>query len=137
MKALKLISKFGLLLSLGAILVIGIIDFSSFTPSDVEKEKLYIDTMTTSDVIFTISMAILVVSLFFRILVHEKAWKGLVWFTKYFFPIAAVFYILAVKYGGSSTGIFDSPQYWMGIALASIYTIALMYLALRTFYQRW
>ena len=137
MKALKYISKFGLMLSLGAILVVGIVDLSSFSPSEREKDRLYVDTLTTSDVVFTVSMIILVISLFFRILVHDKAWKGLVWFTKYFFPIGALFYVLAVKYGGGSTGLFDSPQYWMGIALASIYTIALMYLALRTFYQRW
>ena len=137
MKVLKFVSKFGLLLSLGVILVVGIIDFSSRSPSNETMEKLYIDTMSTSDVIFTISLIVFIISLFFRILVHEKEWEGLVWFTKYFFPIAILFYLLAVKFGGEETGIFESPRYWMGITLASIYTVALMYFALKTFYQRW
>lgn len=137
MKILKLISKIGLLSSLGAILVVGIIDFSSRSPREQGMEKLYIDTMSTSDVVFTVSLIVFIISLFFRILVHDKEWKGLVGFTKYFFPIAIVFYLLAIKFGGSNSGIFDSPRYWMGISLASIYTIALMYFALKTFYQRW
>lgn len=137
MKALKLISKFGLMISLGAILVVGVLDLSSRSPKEKNLEMLYVDTMSTSDVVFTVALIIFIISLFFRILVHEKEWKGLVSFTKYFFPIAIVFYLLAVKFGGSDTNIFESPRYWMGITLASIYTIALMYFALKTFYQRW
>jgi len=137
MKIIKLISKIGLLLSLGSILIIGIIDFSLTDPGSYKMEGMFVDTMSTSDVIFIISMMVLVVSMFLRVLVNEKEWEGLVRFTKYFFPIAIVFYILAVKLADPGEGMFESPRYWMGITLSALYAVALMYFALKTFYQRW
>ncbi|MEA1925978.1 MAG: hypothetical protein U9M90_01890 [Patescibacteria group bacterium] len=137
MKALKSISRLGIIVALFLFLIVVIID--SFFPHG-EMMRLgqnSINTSTASNMLFIVSLVILTVSMFLRIVGSEKEWKELISFSKYFIPIAVVFFGLSVFLHDGNNGLFGSPCYWIGISIVIIYGLAMLYFALKTFYQRW
>ncbi len=137
MKALKSISRSGIIVAFVLLLAVVMIDSSLSHGETIQLGRNSINASTASNMLFIVSLAILTVSMFLRIIGSEKEWKGLVSFSKYFVPIAVVFYGISVLLHDGNNGLFSGPCYWVGISLVVIYGLAMFYFALKTFYQRW
>lgn len=136
MKTLKLISKIGILFAVSLILLVSIVE-SSFRAKEFNFIGWTINTSQLGDGIFVIALVVMVVSLLLRVLSSEKQWNGVVSFSKYFVPVAVVFYGLAVFLEGENQGTLGGPSHWIGISLAIIYGMALLCFASKTFFDKW
>lgn len=142
MEKLKLISKSGLFLGFAIILLVAILDSSLPGGKVLYEGKKTITYSMISDILFMVSIVLLVISMFLRILTRRTTWRGLVRFSEFFVPLGVVSYFVAAYLSEGRVGLLgipspESPQYWVGIALIALYGLGMLYFSLRTFYQKW